>query len=56
MVQGKTTTLRIISTLIKADSGNVLVDNIDIAKNPDMVRQELVFLTSEVKTRRFFHS
>ena len=51
---GKTTTLRIISTLIKADSGNVLVDNIDIAKNPDMVRQRIGFLTSELKLEDFF--
>ena len=51
---GKTTTLRIISTLIKADSGNVLVDNIDIAKNPDMVRQRIGFLTSELKIEDFF--
>ena len=51
---GKTTTLRIISTLIKADSGNVLDDNIDIAKNPDMVRQRIGFLTSELKLEDFF--
>lgn len=51
---GKTTTLRIISTLIKADSGNVLVDNIDIAKNPDMVRQRIGFLTSKLKLEDFF--
>lgn len=51
---GKTTTLRIISTLIKADSGDVFVDGIDIAKNPDMVRQKIGFLTSELKLEDFF--
>ncbi len=50
---GKTTTLRIISTLIKADSGDVFVDGIDIAKNPDMVRQKIGFLTSELKLEDF---
>ena len=52
---GKTTTLRIISTLIKADSGDVFVDGIDIAKNPDMVRQKIGFLTSELKLEDFFN-
>lgn len=51
---GKTTTLRIISTLIKADSGEVLVDGVSINENPDVVRQKIGFLTSELKLEDFF--
>lgn len=51
---GKTTTLRIISTLIKADSGDVLVDGISINEKPDLVRQKIGFLTSELKLEDFF--
>ena len=40
--------------MIKADSGDVFVDGIDIAKNPDMVRQKIGFLTSELKLEDFF--
>ncbi|MBR2385214.1 MAG: ABC transporter ATP-binding protein [Clostridia bacterium] len=51
---GKTTTLRIISTLIKADSGEVLVDGASARENPDMVRAKIGFLTSELKLEDFF--
>ena len=34
--------------------GDVFVDGIDIAKNPDMVRQKIGFLTSELKLEDFF--
>lgn len=51
---GKTTTLRIISTLIKADSGDVLVDGVSIKEKPDFVRQKIGFLTSELKLEDFF--
>lgn len=51
---GKTTTLRIISTLIKPDSGDVLVDGISIKEKPDLVRQKIGFLTSELKLEDFF--
>lgn len=51
---GKTTTLRIISTLIKADSGDVLVDGVSIKEKPDLVRQKIGFLTSELKLEDFF--
>ena len=40
--------------LLGADSGDVFVDGIDIAKNPDMVRQKIGFLTSELKLEDFF--
>ena len=51
---GKTTTLRMISTLIKPDSGDVLVDGISIKEKPDVVRGKIGFLTSELKLEDFF--
>ncbi|WP_394002733.1 ATP-binding cassette domain-containing protein [Luteimonas sp. WGS1318] len=38
---GKTTTLRMLYTLMKPDSGQVLVDGIDAAKDPAAVRRVL---------------
>lgn len=38
---GKTTTLRMIAGLIKPQSGTVIVDQHDVAKNPSAVRQAL---------------
>lgn len=35
---GKTTTVRIMSTLLKYDSGSVIVEGYDVAKDPDEVR------------------
>lgn len=35
---GKTTTVRIMSTLLKYDSGSVIVEGYDVANNPDDVR------------------
>lgn len=51
---GKTTTLRIISSLIKADSGDVLVDGASVRENPEKVRERIGFLTSELKLEDFF--
>ena len=51
---GKTTTLRIISTLIKPNSGDVLVLGKSVLKEPDKVRVEIGFLTSELKLEDFF--
>ena len=51
---GKTTTLRMISTLIKPDSGDVLVDGFSIIKEPNEVRSRIGFLTSELKLEDFF--
>ena len=45
---GKTTTLRCISTLIKPDSGNIIVNNYDI-KDEINVKRSLCFLTNELK-------
>jgi sodium transport system ATP-binding protein len=38
---GKTTTLRMLYTLMKPDSGKVLVDGIDVASDPETVRRAL---------------
>lgn len=51
---GKTTTLRIIATLIKADSGDVLVDGASVNSNPEVVRSKIGFLTSELRLEDFF--
>ena len=51
---GKTTTLRMLSTLIKPDSGDVLVDGSSVTKEPSVVREKIGFLTSELKLEDFF--
>lgn len=51
---GKTTTLRIASSLIKPDSGDVLIDGISVVNDPSMVRRKIGFLTSELKLEDFF--
>jgi sodium transport system ATP-binding protein len=38
---GKTTTMRMLYTLMTPDSGRVLVDGVDIAKDPQRVRESL---------------
>ena len=38
---GKTTTLRMLYTLMKPDSGKVLVDGVDVADDPETVRRVL---------------
>ena len=38
---GKTTTLRMLYTLMKPESGRVLVDGIDVAVDPEAARREL---------------
>ncbi len=51
---GKTTTLRMLSTLIKPDSGDALVNGFSIIKEADKVRENIGFLTSELKLEDFF--
>lgn len=51
---GKTTTLRMLSTLIKPDSGDVLINGVSVVKQPDLVRAQIGFLTSELKLEEFF--
>ena len=43
-----------ISTLIKPDKGDVLVDGFNVLKEPDEVRRRIGFLTSELKLEDFF--
>lgn len=38
---GKTTAIRILTTLLKADGGTARVNGFDVAKNPDNVRQSI---------------
>lgn len=41
---GKTTTLRMISTMLKINDGEILVNNINVAKEPEKVRSEIGIL------------
>ncbi|MDD9936647.1 MAG: ABC transporter ATP-binding protein [Myxococcales bacterium] len=41
---GKTTTMRILSTLDVANSGSALIDGIDVALRPDLVRQRIGYM------------
>lgn len=51
---GKTTTLRCISTLIKPDDGDILIDGFSVVKEPEKVRTKIGFLTSDLKLEDFF--
>lgn len=51
---GKTTTLRMIATLIKPNSGSIMLDGIDALKDPALIRGKIGFLTSELKLEEFF--
>ena len=51
---GKTTTLRMLSTLIRPDSGDVVIDGVSVVKQPELVREKIGFLTSELKLEEFF--
>lgn len=51
---GKTTTLRMLSTLIKPDEGDAEIVGHSILSDPDGVRSNIGFLTSEVKCDEFF--
>lgn len=51
---GKTTTLRVISTLIKADEGDALINGVSVKDNPTKVREQIGFLTSELKLEEYF--
>jgi sodium transport system ATP-binding protein len=42
---GKTTTLRMISTIVSPTSGSIIVDGIDVAKEPQIARSKIGFLT-----------
>ncbi|MFV0502576.1 MAG: ABC transporter ATP-binding protein [Lachnospirales bacterium] len=51
---GKTTTLRMLSTLIKSDSGEIIVDGSSTVKEPEEVRKKIGFLTSDLKLEEIF--
>lgn len=51
---GKTTTLRVIATLIRPGGGDVFVDGASVLHDPDAVRRQIGFLTSELKLEEFF--
>lgn len=46
---GKTTTMKMLATLIKPTSGNVFYNDKSIFEDPDNIRKEFAFLTSELK-------
>ncbi len=45
---GKTTTLRILCTLLTPDSGNATVAGVNVQKEPSLVRQSLGYVAQEV--------
>lgn len=51
---GKTTTLRMLSTLIKPDAGDAFVCGHSIVKEPQKVRDNIGFMTGELKLEGFF--
>lgn len=46
---GKTTTLRCISTIIKPTKGEIYVSGHEVQKEPEKVREEIGFLTGDIK-------
>lgn len=51
---GKTTTLRMLATLIKPDNGTARIMGYDILKDSEKVRENIGFLSSELKLDDFF--
>lgn len=51
---GKTTALRMIATLITPDSGKILLDGNEYSKDITKIKQNIGFLTSELKLEEFF--
>lgn len=49
---GKTTTIRTIATLVRPTSGTVLVDGIDVQKDPDGARLRLGYVPQEIALDR----
>jgi ABC-2 type transport system ATP-binding protein len=44
---GKTTTLRMIATIYKPDEGIILVDGMDVVKNPMGIKKKIAYMTQE---------
>lgn len=51
---GKTTALRCISTLIKPDAGEIVLNGHSVKDEPEQVRRSIGFLTSDLKLEDFF--
>ena len=51
---GKTTTLRMLATLIRPDSGDAFLNGSSVVTQPEAVRRNIGFLTSELKLEDFF--
>jgi sodium transport system ATP-binding protein len=51
---GKTTTMRMIATLIKPDSGTIQMGDFDALENTRRTRQNIAFLTNELKLEDYF--
>ena len=51
---GKTTSLRILSALIRADRGDCSINGSSVEKEPEAVRAQIGFLTSELKLEDYF--
>lgn len=51
---GKTTTLRMLSTLIKPDEGDAYINGVSIRKEPEKIRKMIGFLTSDLKLENSF--
>jgi ABC-2 type transport system ATP-binding protein len=49
---GKTTTIRTIATLVRPTSGTVLVDGIDVVRDPDSARARLGYVPQEIALDR----
>lgn len=44
---GKTTTLRMVATILQPSSGSIVLDGIDVVKNPAQARERLSYLPEE---------
>ncbi len=45
---GKTTTISILSTILKPDSGSVIIDGFELSKNPEQCKRSIGVVTQEI--------
>ena len=45
---GKTTTIHLLAGFLKPDSGSVVIDGVDVVKNPDEARSRLGYIPENV--------